>query len=207
MRWVGPILQCLHWLKVLVWAERHEKGCVALCASPAWATQPGVRHSPALAPARTEKSCCHTRIVFTHAGLSADENKSPPWLICAWLTNCVTEQTSRSCGKPRCTEARGRWTVTPLSSQRGSHRTSGHGVVPAELGQCGHSPAAAPVLLGQPQRLPATNPSLLLVSQHLCPKWSCRGFEEASWSKVVVVQQGTGAGDSELSLKWGRHLA
>lgn len=109
-----------------------------------------MRHSSALAPARTETSRCQTYIVFTHAGLSADENKSPPWLICAWLTNCITAQTSRSCGKPRCTEAWLKWTLTPLSSQRGSHRNSGHEVVSAELGQWGHSvvpgPPAAPLL-------------------------------------------------------------
>lgn len=109
-----------------------------------------MRHSSALAPARTETSRCQTYIAFTHAGLSADENKSPPWLICAWLTNCITAQTSRSCGKPRCTEAWLKWTLTPLSSQRGSHRNSGHEVVSAELGQWGHSvvpgPPAAPLL-------------------------------------------------------------
>lgn len=150
MRWVGSILQCLHWLKALVWAERHEKGCVALSASPAWATHLGMRHSSALPPARTETSHWQTYIVFTHARLSADKNKSPPWLICAWLTHCSTAQTSRSCGKPRCTEACLRGTLTPLSSQRGSHRSSGHEVVSAELGQRGHStvpsPPAAPVL-------------------------------------------------------------
>lgn len=109
-----------------------------------------MRHNPPLALARTETSWCQTCIVLTHAGLSVDKNKSPPWLICAWLTNCIITQTSKSCGKQRCTEACFKRTLTPLSRQRDSHRNSVQEVVSAEMGQRKHSvvpsPPAAPVL-------------------------------------------------------------
>lgn len=123
---------------------------MALPASPVWATHLGMRNNSPLAPARTETSWCQTRIVLTHAGLSADKNKSPPWLICAWLTNCIITQTSKSCGKQRCTEACFKWTLTPLSRQRGSQRNSVQEAVSAEMGQREHSmvpsPPAAPLL-------------------------------------------------------------
>lgn len=151
---------------------------------PCLSHTPGDETQLGFGMARTETSRCQTYIVFTHAGLSADKNKSPPWLICAWLTNCITAQSSRSCGKPRCTEAWLRGTLTPLSSQRGSHRNSGHEVVSAELGHSVvPSPPAAPLL--QPQRLPATKPTLLLVSQHLCPKAVLQAF----WGNLIVVVQ------------------
>lgn len=109
-----------------------------------------MRHNSPLAPARTETSWCQTRIVLTHAGLSADKNKSPPWLICAWLTNCIITQTLKSCGKQRCTEACFKWTLTPLSRQWGSQRNSVQEAVSAEMGQREHSvvpsPPAAPLL-------------------------------------------------------------
>lgn len=179
--------------KVLVWAQRHEKGCVALSASPAWATHLGMRHSSALAPARIETSLCHSYIAFTHAGLSADKNKSPPWVTCAWLTNCTIAQASRSCGKPRCTEACLRRVLTPLSSQRGSRRNSGHKVVSAELGQHEHSVVPRPPA----PSCSATSSSLpgCQLPTHHCTKQHCRDFEENSWSKVVVVEHGMGAGD------------